>query len=48
MEKTYKKFKGPWKGSETTKDTHSGCGCGCKGNVPEYEEDDFIIEEDEY
>jgi len=48
MEKSYKKFKGPWKGSETAKDSTSGCMCGCKGSVPEYEEDDFIIEEDEY
>ena len=23
------------------------CACGCCGNVPEYEEDDFIVEEDE-
>jgi len=48
MEKSYKKFHGPWKPSDSTKTTSSGCACGCKGSVPEYEDDDFIIEEDEY
>lgn len=41
----------PTKGTNTThgpRMSSSGCACGCKGAIPEYEEDDFIIEEDDY
>ena len=33
---------------KSTPKTGSDCLCGCCGSVPEYEEEDFIIEEDKY
>lgn len=48
--KTKRSFE-PTKGTNTVhgpRMSGSGCACGCRGSVPEYEEDDFIIEEDEY
>lgn len=49
MEKSKVKHFAPKKDTTTTYGpSSSGCGCGCKGSVPEYEEDDFIIEEEDY
>ena len=36
------------KSTPKTTSADSGCLCGCCGGVPEYEEEDFIIEEENY
>jgi len=48
MKKSKTRHFGPEKATGTTHSADKGCMCGCCGPVPEYDEEDFIVEEDEY